>query len=185
MTDFIILVLITIPWLVIVIAIVCAFIYWKHKKKELDNETTAAVIEMAAKQLVQLRMESQNTLDHALMKDEELNKLFQRNKAICEDNLIVLKKVQTENFHVRDCSIWIYDHFKKINELLEGVPVQSGIDTTQLVQMKSDAMNAMNVVVNFYQSKFNRHPEDAIREKQLITGQKKDGSKFIGESSVN
>jgi cbb3-type cytochrome oxidase subunit 3 len=185
MKDFAFVLLITIPWLIVTIAGAFAFIYWKHKKKEQDNETVAALLEIAAKQLVQLRMESQNTLDTALMRSEEVHQLLERNKLIYQENLAVLKQVQTENFYVRDCSIWIYEHFKNVNELIEKIPIQDGVNTVQLKQIKADAVNAMNIAATYYSNKFNRHPEDVLKEKQLITGTKKDGTKYIGGASIN
>lgn len=185
MRDFVIVLLITIPWLLVLGGMAVAYIYWKLKHKDIENEAAAAVIEMAAKEVVQLRMDGQNTLDHALRKSEEVNRLYERNEIIFNKNQEILKRINVDSYYLRDCSIWMYEHFKNLTNMLDKVPLQDGVNMNQLRDLKRDAHGALNNVVDFYSRKFNRHPEDTIREKQVITGVKKDGDKYLGQASIN
>lgn len=185
MRDAVIFLLIAIPWLVVATGMIYAYLYWKLKKKDLDNQTSAALIEMTAKQLVQMRIESQNTLDDALMRSDQVNKLMEHNGIIFKQNKEVLKGIKADSVYLNDCAVFMYKHYKSLHELLEKVPVQDGVNMHQLTQVKEGAIHGLNKVIDFYYGKFKRHPEDAINEKQFIKGKRTDGSEYIGTASAN
>lgn len=158
--------------------------YWQLRKKEKNISDTSKLLDAVAKNLIRQKEDNERTFAEAIDKHNEVQQLLYNNKRVVNENIAILKKNSTELYHVRECSIWLYDHYTQILGLIDSNFGDKNED--RIVSARIEAMNGMHIVETYFTNTFGVHPKDYKKAKQNILGTRPNGgNNFLSESSIN
>lgn len=159
----------------------------KKQKKMLKN--ASLILELAAKQLLIQKEDNQLTFNEAVQKHNDISLLLANNKQICDNNVLILKRNATELFHVKECSIWLYEHYKNIISIIDKGNLMSDQNDREYVEKvylaREEALNGVTKVEKYFTNTFGIHPEDYKKEKVNIKGIRQNGAGYVSDSSIN
>lgn len=173
-----------------VYALILLITYLYHKKKSIENEATTYLLDKVAKNLSQQALDNQKTLSEALHKERQVESILLNNRDVVNKNVAILNKNTTELFHVKECSVWLYDHYSSIIKLIESIDTENrdneSNDFLRIEMVRIDAIQGMELVENYFKNTFGLSPKDYKKSKQNILGTRPNGgNSFLSESSIN
>lgn len=96
----------------------------------------------------------------------------------------LLVNSKKELYEVREASLYLYNHYKVLVEVLNGI-VMDGVDYEQAVALLSTANSNLMIIRDNFANHFRKTPEDYVSQRDNISGQNPSGSNFISKFSKN
>lgn len=96
----------------------------------------------------------------------------------------LLVNSKKELYEVREASLYLYNHYKVLVEVLNGI-VMDGVDYEQAVALLSTANSNLMIIRDNFANHFRKTPEDYVNQRDNISGKNPSGSNFISKFSKN
>jgi hypothetical protein len=149
-------------------------------EKSIHLDDTARILNLYASKLDEERSINLDILREAEIRKQENIHVYTQNKSVLNDNANILKKIEVRNYSVRESTIWLYDHFKRVVDILNNMP-----PTNKTFNLLDSAALNLCSIENYFIANFGITPEEYKRKKKNISGRDNGGGNFITESSLN
>lgn len=116
----------------------------------------------------------------------EAKQTEQVTRELLESNKIIVKGNEAQLYHIKETTIYLYDHYKKVVDILHNIMIGRGIEQYELNSTLNTASDNLNSLHNYFYRTFKITPDQYKKLKTNIVGKPKNGDyDFITENSLN
>lgn len=154
-----------------------------EKARELNE--IALYLDDQMKRIVQRNKDVEFMFCDVVNKRAQVNQIHRENKQLIKDANQAIKENKVEQFYVKEASLLVYDHYKKLTGLINKFVNSGELDYEECFRLSYTADNNMLFMNNYFRRNFRMSPEDYTQQKTQLIGKTQSGEDYISNFSKN
>lgn len=157
-------------------------------KRTNELNILSARLNRAVKEVIEAKMFNDQIVVELEEKNRIVNEIHKDNLLIFANNKELLKENKMEVFNIRQASMFAYDHYKSMSDLLRNLLVFDDGEAPVFGHIRSglDVVNAsLKKVENYFKLYFRVGPAEYRTKKKTLAGKRPNGTDYVTDFSAS